>query len=288
MEGISMRLIFLLLSLTLHALTAAPQRIVSTGPSITEILFALGLGPKVVGVTQYCTYPAEAMKIRKIGTWMTPNMEAILETRPDLVIVQKTGIHDDSRFKALSLNSMMVRLDSVDNILVAIGSIGAATGTQARATQLSAQIRRDLEAVRKQVQGRPPARALFIVGRTPGALEGLIAVGKGSYLSGVIEYAGGRNIFEDSVVAYPKIVHEEILSRNPEVIIDMGEHPDATPISEAQKQSEIALWRKYPSVPAVKNNRVNIVSSDLYVHPGPRVVDLARELARLFHTELFR
>ena len=83
----------------MSALFAAPQRIVSTGPSITEILFALGAGPRVVGVTQYCNYPPEARKIRRIGTWMTPNMEAILETRPDLVIVQKTGIHDDSRFE---------------------------------------------------------------------------------------------------------------------------------------------------------------------------------------------
>jgi iron complex transport system substrate-binding protein len=288
MEDISMRLMLLLLALALPSFPAPPQRIVSTGPSITEILFALGLGPKVVGVTQYCTYPVEAQKIRKIGTWMTPNMEAILETRPDLILVQKTGIHDDARYKAMSLNSMMVRLDSVDDILRATETIGAATGTQARAAQLVSEIRRELELVRKRVQGRKPARALFIVGRTPGALEGLIAVGKGSYISGVIEYAGGRNIFEDSVVAYPKILHEAILSRDPEVIIDMGEHPDASTITEAQKQAEIGLWRKYPSMSAVKNNRVNIVSSDLFVHPGPRVVDLARVLARMFHPELFR
>lgn len=283
-----MRLILVLLLLSLHLFSAAPQRIVSTGPSITEILFALGLGNKIVGVTQYCTYPPEAQKIRKIGTWMTPNMEAILETRTDLVIVQKTGIHDDSRFKALSLHSMMVRLDSVADILRAMEEIGAATGTQARAAQLVSGVRRDLEAVKERVKGRKPARALFIVGRTPGTLEGLIAVGKGSYISGVIEYAGGQNILEDSAVAYPKVLHEAILSRDPEVIIDMGEHPDAAPISDAQRRSEIALWRKYPSLSAVRNNRVHIVSSDLFVHPGPRVVDLARVLAKMFHPELFR
>jgi iron complex transport system substrate-binding protein len=276
------------LFLPLLSLAAQPQRIVSTGPSITEILFALGLGSKVVGVTQYCTFPVEAQKIRKIGTWMTPNMEAILEARPDLVIVQKTGIHDDSRYKAMSLNSMMVRLDSVSDILQATETIGAVTGTQARASQLAGEIRRELESVKQLVKGKRPARALFVVGRTPGALEGLIVVGKGSYISGVIEYSGGKNIFEDSVVAYPKILHEAILSRDPEVIIDMGEHPDASPITDAQKQREIALWRKYPSLSAVRNNRVNIVSSDLFVHPGPRVVDLARVMAKLFHPELFR
>jgi iron complex transport system substrate-binding protein len=128
---------------------------------------------------------------------------------------------------------------------------------------------------------------MFIVGRTPGALEGLIAAGNRSYLTEVMTIAGGRNIFEDSAVAYPKIVHEEILAREPEVIIDMGEHPDAVGLTEAQKASEVALWSKYPSLPAVKNHRVHIVASDLYIHPGPRVIDLARELAHLFHPELY-
>lgn len=270
------------------ALCGAPQRIVSTGPSITEILFALGLGPRVVGVTQYCNYPPAAQKIRRIGTWMTPNMEAILETRPDLVIVQKTGIHDDSRFKAMSLSTLLLRLGSIDEILRAIREIGTAAGVDARASQLTSEIQRELALVQKRVAGRPPTRVMFIVGRTPGTLEGLIAAGKRSYLTEVMEIAGGKNIFADSVVEYPKVVHEEILARNPEVIIDMGEHPDATAISEQQKQSEIALWRKYPSLSAVKNNRVHIVSSDLFVHAGPRVIELAQVLARLLHPESSR
>jgi iron complex transport system substrate-binding protein len=217
---------------------------------------------------------------------MTYNMEAILETRPDLVIVQKTGIHDDARFKAMSLRTLLVQLDSIESITNSIRAIGAATGTEARATQLVAEIRRELDAVRKRVAGRPPARVMFVVGRTPGALEGMIAVGKRSYLSEVMEIAGGRNIFEDSVVAYPKIGMEEILARNPEVIIDMGEHPDASTLTEAQRQKEIAMWRKYPSLAAARNNRTHIVSSDLYVHPGPRVIELARVMAALFHPEL--
>ena len=281
-----MRLI-LVFCLCLSTITAAPQRIVSTGPSITEILFALGLGPKVVGVTDYCNYPPEARKIQRIGTWMTPNMEAILETRPDLVIVQKTSIHDDARFKAMSLRTVLVRLDSLDGIARAITAIGAATDTQTRAAQLIARINRELDAVRKRVAGRSPARVMFIVGRTPGALEGLIAAGNRSYLTEVMTIAGGRNIFEDSAVAYPKLIHEEILAREPEVIIDMGEHPDAIGLTEAQKASEVALWSKYPSLPAVRNHRVHIVASDLYVRPGPRVTDLARELARFFHPELY-
>ena len=279
-----MRLIALLLFVS--TLIAAPQRIVSTGPSITEVLFALGLGPKVVGATEYCNYPAEAKRVRRIGTWMTYNMEAILETRPDLIIVQKTGIHDDAKFKAMSLRTLLVQLDSIQSITDSIRAIGVATGTESRATQLVGEIRRELDVVRKRTAGRTPARVMFVVGRTPGALEGIIAVGKRSYLSEVMEIAGGRNILEDSIVAYPKVGMEEILARNPEVIIDMGEHPDASTLTEAQRLKEIAMWRKYPTLAAAKNNRTHIVSSDLYVHPGPRVIELARVMAALFHPEL--
>ena len=201
--------------------------------------------------------------------------------------MQKTGIHDDARFKAMRLQTVLVHLDSLDGIAKAITAIGAATDTQTRAVQLITSINRELDAIRKRVGGRPPTRVMFIVGRTPGALEGLIAAGSRSYLTEVMAVAGGRNIFEDSAVAYPKVIHEEILARKPEVIIDMGEHPDAAGLTEAQKVSEVALWSKYPSLPAVKNHRVHIVASDLYVHPGPRVIDLARELARLFHPELY-
>jgi iron complex transport system substrate-binding protein len=270
------------------AAIAAPQRIVSTGPSITEILFELGLGSRVVGVTDYCNYPPEAKRIRRIGTWMTPNIEAILESRPDLIIVQKTGIQDGGRFKSLKLNTLLVDLDSLDGITKSIGEIGAATGTQARASQLIARIDRELAAVKRRVAGIAPTRVLFVVGRTPGTLEGLIAAGSRSYLTEVMAVAGGRNIFDDSPVPYAKVLHEEILARNPEVIIDMGEHPDATGLTDSQKASEVALWARYSSLSAVKNHRVHIVASDLYVHPGPRVIDLARELARLFHPELYR
>jgi iron complex transport system substrate-binding protein len=278
--------LILLLCLTCSLASAAPLKIVSTAPSITEILFALGLGPQVVGVTTYCNYPPEAKKIRRIGTWMTFNMEAILQTRPDLVVVQETEIHDDAKFKAVSLKTLNVRLDSIPRILDSIRAIGAATGSQRQAAELTIRIQRELEAVRKRVAGRPPTRVMFVVGRTPGALEGIIAVGKRSYLSEVMEIAGGRNIFEDSIVGYPKVGMEEILARNPQVIIDMGEHPDASSLSEPQRKKEVEMWKKYSSIAASKSDRIHIVSSDLYVHPGPRVIELARVMAELFHPEL--
>jgi iron complex transport system substrate-binding protein len=261
---------------------------ISTSPGITEILFALGLGSRVVGVTQYCAYPPEVKKIPKIGSWTTPNLEVILAARPDLIIVQRTAVHDGTRLRALKLKTLEVHLDEIADIYSAIEAIGAETGVAERAHQLTASIRKQLAEIQARVAGRPPTPVMFVVGRNPGALEGIIAVGSKSYLSQVLTLAGGRNILADSPVAYPKVLHEEILARNPDVIIDMGEHADAAALSPQQIASEIALWGRYQTIGAVRNRRVHIVASEMYVVPGPRVVDCARSLARLLHPEVFR
>jgi iron complex transport system substrate-binding protein len=276
----------LIASLTLAAQT--PKRIVSTAPGITEILFALGLGDRVVGVTDYCRYPPEVKKLPKIGSWMTPNMEVILSLRPDLIVVQRTAVHDSSRFRAAKLRTLDVYLDRIPDIFSTIEAVGKTAGVPDRARALTAQIRAGLKDIQSRVSSRPRTSLLFSVGRNAGSLDGLIAVGPQSYLSEIIDLAGGRNVLADSPVPYAKVVQEEIVARNPEVIIDMGVHPDANGITPAQERSEIALWGKFPTVPAVRNHRVHIVASEIFVVPGPRVVECARQIARFLHPELFR
>ena len=282
-----MRLICVaLLAATLFA--APPRRIVSTAPGITEILFALGLGDRVVGVTEYCVHPPEVKKLPKIGSFITPNMEVIVSLRPDLILVQRTAIHDASKFAPLRLQTTEVQLERVADIYAAIQTIGAATGVPDRARTLVENIQRQLGDVRKRVEGRPKTAAMFVVGRVPGKLEGIIAAGGQSYISEMIEVAGGRNILSDSKVGYPKVLHEELLARNPQVIIDMGEHADASSLTPAQIAAEIALYKRYPTIPAVRDGRIHIVSSEVFVVPGPRVVECARRIAALLHPEAFR
>jgi iron complex transport system substrate-binding protein len=288
MEGIFVRLLIAVFVLCGSAIAAPPQRIISTAPGITEILFALGLGDRLVGATEYCVYPAQARKIPRTGSWMSPNMEAILKARPDLVIVQRTAIHDSQKFKAMKLRTQEVQLLTVQDIFNTIRAIGEVAGVRPAATQLADKLQGELQQVKSKVAHLRRVPAMFIVGRSPGALEGMIAVGKRSYQSEVLELAGGTNIFADSPAPYPKVLHEEILSRNPEVIIDMGEHADAAALSDKQIRMEIALWRRFPNVKAVKNNRVYPISSGIYVVPGPRVADLARQFARMLHPEQFR
>jgi iron complex transport system substrate-binding protein len=142
--------------------------------------------------------------------------------------------------------------------------------------------------VRALVKGRPRRSVVFIVGRQPGRLAGLVAVGQGSYLNELFEIAGGTNIFAKASQQYLKISVEELLARNPDVIIDMGEMADTVGVSEEQKNSVVALWSKYPSLKAVQGNGVHAVASDIFVVPGPRIAEAAEAFARLLHPEAAR
>jgi iron complex transport system substrate-binding protein len=265
----------------LLAMMAPPKRIVSLAPSVTEMLFALGLGDRVLGVTTYCHYPPEVTKLPKVGTYLKPDIERILSLRPDLVVMQKTAVH--SKKSLGSLPVLELKHDTIADIHDSLTMIGNAAGVPDRAQKLNASIRAELDAVRKRGAGRRPTSVMFVVGRTPGALERIVVVGKASYLGQVIELAGGRNVFADSPAAYPKVSLEEILARNPDVIVDMGEMADTVGVTDAQKQAVIAMWSRYPSIAAVRNKRVHAVASDIFVVPGPRVVEVAREFGRMLH-----
>lgn len=263
----------------------APGRIVSTAPAATEILFALGLGPQVVGVTQFCNYPPEAKAKPRIGTFLQPNLEVILRLRPDLVVIQKNPVRLGERLEAMGLKTVEVDQPSVEAVFDSIRRIGAAAGAADRATALEKRLRGELQGIQRRTAPLPRRKVMFVVGRTPNALEGLVAVGQGSYLNELMTLAGGRNVFGDAGAAYPKIGLEEVLARNPEVIIDMGEMADTAGVTEKQKQAVVALWNRYPILAAVRNKRVYAVASDIFVVPGPRIVEAAREFARMLHPE---
>ena len=264
---------------------APPQRIVSTAPSATEMLYALGLGDRVVGVTTFCHYPPEAAKKPKIGDYLHPSLETIVGLRPDLVVSETTGVRHAERLRSLKLNVLEFDDATLAGIYDSIRRIGQAAGVPARADRLCAEMRTQLDAIQAKVARLPRRRTLFLVGRTPGRIEDLIAAGRRSHLNELIEIAGGENVFRDSVAAYGKIPLEELLARNPEAIVDMGEMSETVGVTEAQKRAVVQLWNRYPALSAVREHRVYAVASDIFVVPGPRVVDAARALARMFHPE---
>lgn len=266
------------------AFLGPPERIVSTAPSITEMLYALGLGDRVVGVTNYCRYPPEAARKPKIGDYLRPNLELIVAARPDLVILERTGVRASESLAGARLRVLEVDDGTLAGIFQSIERIGAAAGVGERAAALNVRLRAELDRLARQNAGLPKRRTMFVLGRTPGRLEGIVVAGRGSYLDELIGLAGGKNIFGDTVSAYAKVPLEEILARDPEVILDMGEMADPEALSEERKRAIVALWSRQPSLAAVRSGRVYAVASGAFLVPGPRVVEAARELSALIHS----
>jgi iron complex transport system substrate-binding protein len=269
-----------------HVYAQAPKRIVSTAPSITELLYALGLGDRVVGVDRFSRYPAQALGKPKIGDYANPNLEAIAALRPDLVIIPINPVKLADRLGLLRLKVLEIDQESLAKLYESFRVIGQATGATAEAAKLSSTVRAQLEAVRARAAPLRRTRMMFVVGRTPNRLDGLIVVGQASYLNEIIALAGGENVFRDAVASYPGVSLEEVLARNPEVIADMGDMADSAAVTDQHKREVVSLWERLASVNAVKQHRVYAVASDVYVVPGPRVVDAAKAFLEMLHPEI--
>ena len=262
-----------------------PQRIVSTAPSITELLYALGLGDRVVGVDRFSRYPPESLRKAKIGDYVNPNLETIASLRPDLVIIPTNPVKLAERLAVLRLKVLELDQESIAKLYESFRSVGQATGATAQAAKLESTVRGQLEAVRARAAPLKKTRVMFVVGRTPNRLDGLIVVGQASYLNEIIALAGGENVFRDAVASYPEVSLEEVLARNPDVIVDMGDMADTVGVTDEHKREVTSLWERLSSVAAVKQHRVYAVASDVYVVPGPRVVDAAKAFLEMLHPE---
>lgn len=254
---------------------AQPARIVSTAPTITESLFALGLGDRVVGVSTYCHYPPAVLRIPKIGTFIKPDAEKIAMLRPDLVVVQraKSPMPLPGKLAALGIKYVEVEPGSLAETYTLIQGIGRATKVEDRATKLVASIRARLDAIRAESKSGYKPTVLLIIGRDPGLLSNLVGAGPGAYLDELITIAGGRNMLADSKIEYPHISLETVLRADPDVILDAGAmgttQNDGTKGEEELKQP----WMARRELKAVRNRKVFGLTSESLVVPGPRVVE---------------
>ena len=262
-----------------------PKRIVSTAPSLTELLYALGLGDRVVGVDRFSRYPADALNKPKIGDYANPNLEAIAALRPDLVIIPTNPVKLAERLQGLRLKVLEIDQEGIAKLYESFRIVGDAAGAQPQAARLTGAVRAQLEQIRARAAPLRRTRMMFVVGRTPRRLDGLIVVGQASYLNEIITLAGGENVFRDAVASYPGVSLEEVLARNPDVIVDMGDMADTVAVTDEHKREVTSLWERLSSVSAVKQHRVYAVASDIYVVPGPRVVDAAKAFLDMLHPE---
>jgi iron complex transport system substrate-binding protein len=259
---------------------AGVQRIVSTAPSITETLFAMGLGSRVAGVTNYCNYPPEVLKLPKIGTFLKPDVEAIVALHPDLVVVEKIPNHLPEQLAHLHVRYVQFESLNFETIYAGTREIGKAADANAAAERFIRDMQSGLQDVRKRVSGLSKPTVAFLVGRVGNRLEGLIAGAAHSYFADLIDIAGGTNIFYDSSAPYSNISLEEILSRNPDVILELSGE-------SREKQKEVVrLWNTQPSLHAVASGHVYPLPPGPFLIPGPRAVEAVRMLARMLHPDL--
>jgi len=262
-----------------------PQRVICMSPAIAEMVFAMKQGERVVGVSQYTTYPPEAQEKPVCGALVNPNTERILTLNPDLIIYQGAA-RDLTEFCSRNdIDLLRVRLTDMASIFDAIKRIGRALGSEAAAEVLCAEMRLQLARVRRAVADQPPKKVLLVTGREPATLNGLNTAGGGTFLNDLIETAGGRNVFGDLTRSYTAVSKEAVIRRKPDVVVELQGEGMIDPDTVSRIRD---LWSSLSSLPAVRNDRVYVIENTYALIPGPRVVRLARKLARLLHPEAFK
>ena len=258
----------------------APGRIVSLAPSVTEVLFAVGAGDRVVGVTDWCDWPPEARLLPKVGGHVDPNLEVVVSLRPDLVIYEVAAADVGERLERLGLRTLAVEQRHLEGILSSLILVGDACGTPAVALEVSRDLTARLEAVRISVRDRRPVRALVVIGRdlAGGELRDVYVAGRGTFLGELLEAAGGVNACPVDAVRYPTLSREALMRLAPEVIIELAPELGDDPRGPERL---VAAWRAL-QVPAGRNDRVYVITDDAPMIPGPRVIDTLELFAGAF------
>ena len=254
---------------------ARAARIVSLAPSITETIFVLGEGERLVGVTDYCDYPPEATRKPRVGGISTPSFEAILALRPDLVLATAESNYAEHvrKLTTLGLPVYVIRPVDFETVLESIERTGTVLGREAAARAAVAAMRRDAAAIAQAVAGVPRPRVLYVVWPNP-----LIAPGRGTLIDELIERAGGESVTSREPLPYPRLSLETVVERRPDRII-VGRH------AQGMVEELLRGWERLGSVSAVREGRVYGVDGDLVHRPGPRMVEALRALARVIHPE---
>jgi iron complex transport system substrate-binding protein len=256
-----------------------PRRIVSLSPNLTEILYDIGAGERLVGVTDFCKFPPEARKKEKVGGWINPNYEKIISLKPDLVVALRFYGKNEETFRRLGVPIEVLDCDTLAGILGAYDILGKRLGLQAGAEKAKERLEKRMEKIRRKARAREPVSVLFVIGRTPGTLSQIYGVGPRNFLDEIIRAAGGRNVLRDSSAPYPIVSKEALLRRDPEVIVDALPASGAKPGEFAK---EAAVWGKMASLKAVINGNVYCFSDEDFMIPGPTLARLADYLSEIF------
>ena len=253
-----------------------PQRIIPLVPSLTEVLFSLGLDKQVVGVTDFSTFPPAARKKPKIGSFFNLNLEKIISLHPDLVVASMDGKQEKIivLLKKFHIPIYRVNPRSLNDMYRSISDLGEITGTLPRAQQVIVSMKRKVGEVERRVAHRPKKRVFYQVGVAP-----IVTVNGKAFAADVIRRAGGILVTEKNPVLYPRYSVEQVIADNPQVIIISSMSP------KTNYRRLAGTWRKWRSIEAVRRHHIYVVDADLVDRPSPRIVFGLENIARLLHPE---
>lgn len=266
------------------AQTVPSQRIVSLVPALTEILFSIGAGHQVIAVSSFDDYPQEVLSLPRVGALLDPDTERILSLRPDLVVIygsQDTLKDQLHRAGIETFNYFHTNLEDIRRVFLQLGSL---TGHKAEAIAQASALESKLASIRARVSGLPRPRTLLLIGHEPQSLRNMDASGGLGFLHDLLDVAGGTNIFADVKQEAVRVSTEMLLSRNPEVVIDL--HYQITG-DTTKPVTEQTIWKRLPSIPAVSTGRIYKLYGDYLVVPGPRMGEAAEMLGRALHPKAF-
>jgi iron complex transport system substrate-binding protein len=258
-----------------------PLRVVSLAPSLTEIVYAVGRGDWLVGVTEFCDFPPAARSKPKVGGVATPSLEQIVALRPDLVLTTAEGNSRDllAHLTRLRVPVFALMPASLGGVVESIAAVGRALAAEAAAREAIGRLQGGMAAVQDRVRGRARPRVLYLVWADP-----LIAAGPATYIHDLLALAGGENIVRERTVPYPRLNWEEVIGRRPEVIL-VAEHRDESKRLSTVEGPAQPVWQAWQAVPAVRTGRVLAVPSNTILRPGPRIAEGLTLLARAIHPE---
>lgn len=255
-------------------------RIISLVPALTEIAFAIGAGSAVVAVSSYDDYPPEVRSLPKVGALIDPDVERIITLRPDLVLLYGSQQDLMTQLARASIPYFEYRHGGLADVTATMRALGTRTGRAKEATAVADRIDGRLARLRERTANLAKPRTLLVFGREGGTLRNIYASGGRGFLHDILEVAGGTNVFADVAAESVETSSEMILTRAPEVIIEIR----SVAIPEGPKRdADIAAWKTLASLPAVRTNRIHFLAGRAIGVPGPRVAESAEQVAALLH-----
>jgi iron complex transport system substrate-binding protein len=264
-----------------EAQAPVPQRVISLIPSVTEMLFAMGAGARVVGVGNFDRYPPEALTRPKVGGLIDPDVEKILSLKPDLMVVYSTQTDLRTQMDRAHIPMFLYEHAGLPDITATIRALGQRVGSGPAANALADRMEASIADTRRRVAGKPRPRTMLVFGRDTETLRGIYASGGIGFLHDMLDAAGGTNVFADLKRQSVQATTELILARAPEAIVEVG-------LETASSQTRnLKAWDALGSVPAVKTHRVYMLRGDDLMNPGPRVAQAIRRIAETLHPDAF-